>query len=118
MTFDIDVHVCLVSDQIAPNLLPAVDNNLGPKAKRVIMLVSTKMKAKAKGLAAVLKKHGIASETVEIQDAYNFNEIREKLLNILTDNEQQKLALNLTGGTKIMTIAAQSMFAMEGLPVF
>jgi hypothetical protein len=108
----------MVSDQPAPNLLPAVDNTLGPKDKKIILLVSQQMQKKADGLQNVFKKYNLTTEIIQIQDAYNFSEIQEQLLSCITRYEDKNLILNLTGGTKIMTIAAQSIFEMDKKPMF
>jgi hypothetical protein len=118
MPNDFAVHVCLISDQQAPNLLPVLDNAFSPREKKVVMLVSPKMKKNSRNLRAVLKTHGVSAEEISLDDAYDFDEIQRKLLEFLTQNEDKNIALNLTGGTKIMTIAAQSVFALAERPMF
>jgi hypothetical protein len=108
----------MVSDQPAPNLLPAVDDALGPKDKKIILLVSQQMQKKAEGLQNVFKKYNLTTDVVQIQDAYNFSEIQEQLYNCLALYENKNVILNLTGGTKIMTVAAQSIFEIAGKPMF
>jgi len=122
MRFDFDVHVCLISEQQAPNLLPALDPELGPKAKKMVMLVSDKMKANADRLEEVLKRHGFNSESFTHLDIapYDYEGIWNKLAGYLDrpENKGEKIALNITGGTKIMTLAAQSVFSAADLPMF
>jgi hypothetical protein len=118
MGFDFDVHVCLVSEQPTPNLQPLLDETLGPKAKKAILLVSPQMRKQAKDLAAAVKDYGITTETIEIEDVFNIREIQNKLLDCPDVAENSNTALNLTGGTKIMTIAAQSVFAEASKPIF
>ena len=48
-----DIHVCLVSGQAAPNLLPILDSEFKPK--EAIFLVSKTMKEKATFLANTFK---------------------------------------------------------------
>jgi hypothetical protein len=124
MTFDFDVHVCLISDQQAPNLLPALDPVIGPKDKKVVMLVSKEMKKNAGRLEGVLKRHGFDSQSfitrLDIEDPYDYEKIWYKLTEFLDRPEirEGKIALNLTGGTKIMALAAQSAFAAARRPMF
>ena len=40
-----DIHVCLISAQAAPNLLPVLDDNFKPK--KAIFIVSEIMKGKS-----------------------------------------------------------------------
>jgi hypothetical protein len=108
----------MVSDQPAPNLLPALDNALGPKDKKIILLVSPQMQKKADGLKNVFKKYSLSTDDVVIQDPYNFSQIQEQLYNCLARYENKNIVLNLTGGTKIMAFAAQSIFERAGKPMF
>ncbi|MDR1827312.1 MAG: DUF1887 family protein [Methylobacteriaceae bacterium] len=118
MSFEFDVHVCLVSAQPVPNLLPVIDPQLGPREKKVILLVSREMKARADNLRRVLKSRGVTCEDIEFEDAYDYNTIRDKLLDCLAGyDENTRIVLNVTGGTKIMTVAAQSVFDVAGRPM-
>ena len=49
-----DIHVCLVSAQAAPNLLPILDSDFKPK--KAIFLVSKTMKQRAEYLAKTFEK--------------------------------------------------------------
>ena len=52
-----DVHVCLVSKQPLPNLIPILVSD--PKPKEVILLVSHEMNERAGWLETVLKTYHI-----------------------------------------------------------
>lgn len=112
----ITTHVCLVSDQPAPNLLPLLDESLKPQ--RVVLLVTPQMKDKATYLERVIAPMGIKVETIALDAAENFDDIQDKLLNLLTQEQSANIALNATGGTKWMVIAAQDVFRVNGSPVF
>jgi len=122
MIFDFDVHVCLISEQQAPNLLPALDPELRPKARKMVMLVSDKMKPNADRLVGVLKRHGFHPNSLTMLDInpYDYEGICNKLAGHLDrpENKGKKIALNITGGTKIMALAAQAVFFAAGLPMF
>lgn len=111
-------HVCLVSAQAAPNLLPLLDDQLKPES--VILLVTPQMKSKAEWLANVITPRGIRVEKVEISAAADFTAIQEILFNIVGKYEENpdEIALNATGGTKWMSIAAQEIFRLNKSPVF
>jgi hypothetical protein len=115
---EFDVHVCLVSAQAAPNLLPVLDEQFAPKSKRIFMLVTPDMEENAKGLNAVFKKHNFITEIIPVDGQYDLDAIQEKLLRFLADHEDEKVALNVTGGTKIMALAAHSVFSMDERPIF
>jgi len=111
-------HVCLVSAQAAPNLLPLLDDQLKPQ--NVILLVTPQMKEKAEWLANVITPRGIRVEKIEISTAADFSAIQEKLFSIIELHAENpgEIALNATGGTKWMSIAAQEIFRLNHSPVF
>ena len=119
MIHDFDVHVCLVSDQAAPNLLPVLDPRFAPKSRRILMLVTPEMKENAVWLAQVFQGLGLKTDRVVIDDSYDLDAIQEKLFEYLDKKpDHEKAALNVTGGTKIMALAAHSVFTMKQQPVF
>lgn len=101
------VHVCLVSAQAAPNLLPVLDPELKPE--EVVLLASQKMCNAADALRAVLTELGIRSTINELNDEHNYQAIEETMLQIAQAREGQKIVLNLTGGTKLMALVAQTV---------
>ncbi len=109
-------HVCMVSGQPAPNLLPLLDDELKPE--KVILLATPQMKDKAGYLQAVIQPLGIKVEIQSLDAADNFDAIQEKLLTLLSAEQNSNIALNVTGGTKWMAIAAQEVFRANNLPVF
>lgn len=113
---NIKTHVCIVSGQPAPNLLPLLDDSLKPE--RVVLLVTPQMKEKAAHLERVIASMGIRVDTIALEAAEDFDDIQDKLLNLLQQHESGHIALNATGGTKWMVIAAQEVFRINGSPVF
>jgi len=101
------VHVCLVSAQAAPNLLPVLDPELKPE--EVVLLTSQKMRNAADALRTVLTELGIRSTIIPLADEHNYQAIEETMLQIAQEREGQKIALNLTGGTKLMALVAQTV---------
>jgi Domain of unknown function (DUF1887) len=110
-----DTHVCLVSAQATPNLIPALDEQWRPR--RVILATSSEMSAAADYLASVLQRRGVAIERLPIDDAYDYFRIYDTFFAFL-DEQKMSVALNVTGGTKIMAMAAQEAFGTHGKPVF
>lgn len=110
------IHVCLVSAQATPNLTPTLDDALKPE--RVVLVTSTDMRMQAGHLGNVLKRRGLKVEQLDIADAYDYAAIEDALLDWLSRHEEEEVALNVTGGTKLMAMAAQSVFAGNGKPIF
>lgn len=111
-----NVHVCMVSGQAAPNLLPLLDEAFKPKD--VILLVTEAMREKAELLKNIIQPLGIHVQQLPFDATGNFTEMQEKLMALLIPYSPEKIALNATGGTKWMAIAAQEVFRMNGSPVF
>lgn len=111
-----DIHIMLVSAQAAANLLPALDPALKPK--RAVLVVTEKMRARAEQLADVLRQTGVAPSLVALENEHDFAAIEATLLAVATEHEGQSIALNVTGGTKFMALAAQSVAAAAQWAVF
>jgi len=102
-----DTQIMLVSDQAAPNLLAALDPVLKPL--EAVLIVSAKMRKRADALERVLNEAGVKTEQIKLEDEHDFGKIEQALLDVASAREAQSIALNLTGGTKLMALAAQSV---------
>lgn len=113
-----DVHVCMVSDQAIPNFVPVLDRDFRPK--KVILLVTQRMQAKADVLEKVIKKScGIHDvRQVSLSGEYEMKSIEQEVLDVLAEEDKGSVALNLTGGTKLMAIAAFELFQSLGFESF
>lgn len=111
-----DTHLCLVSAQATPNLTPVFDPAFRPK--RVVLAVSRDMEKRARWLSEVLKSHGIGVDTLPIPNPYDLHDCSDVLLSWLAMHENDEVSLNVTGGTKLMAMAAQEAFRTAGRPVF
>lgn len=111
-----DCHVVLVSDQPTPNLTPALDPELRPK--EIVLVTSPDMRRQAHWLSEALRDTGIVTTPWPIGDAWNVEHVRDRMLDLLTERPEQSMALNVTGGTKPMAIAAYEVFRAEGFPIF
>jgi len=97
-------HVCLISKQPIPNLLPL----LLEKPAKALFLVSPEMKVQAERLKKIVRPRGIAVEIREFASAYDY----ESALQIFEQiaKEDPAAILNVTGGTKIVALAAFYVF--------
>jgi hypothetical protein len=110
------VHILLVSKQAAPNLLPALDPTLKPA--EAVLLVTGKMQPQADALEAVLREAGVKTSRIALADEHDFTKLENALLDVASARDGQSIALNVTGGTKLMALAAQSVAQEAGWSVF
>lgn len=111
-----DVHFCLISGQAAPNLLPILDSQFKPK--EAVFIVSKKMKQKAEFLSKTFKEQGVKITLFELSDEFDFSKMEEELIELVSQYEDKNIALNVTGGTKLISIAAEHAFALVEKPIF
>lgn len=111
-----DIHVCLVSEQATPNFIPILDSRFRPS--EVVLVVSPEMKQRAQWLKEALASRVEEVSEIEVKDAWDVKGISNALLDLLAGREGKDIALNATGGTKLMAIAAQDVFSVEKRPVF
>jgi hypothetical protein len=115
-----NTHVCLVSEQATPNLTPLLDPAFKPE--HVVLLVSPGMEARAGWLADVIRprlKEGV--EVIEIGDPWNYQQAHDAIKVVVekhVSTGDPSVALNVTGGTKLMAMAAKAVFDDWELPVF
>jgi hypothetical protein len=116
MTKPTEVQLMLVSEQAAPNLLPALDPAMKPR--EAVLLVSQKMAHRAQALQAVLQESGIKTQSVPLPDEHNMTALESILIDVATQRDGQSIALNVTGGNKLMALAAQTVAQAAGWPAF
>ena len=110
------VQILLVSAQAAPNMLPALDPSLKPA--EAILLVTAKMASRADALAAVLSEAHIKVTRVNLANEHDFSALGDVMLDVAPGHAGDDIALNVTGGTKLMALAAQSVAQAAGWRVF
>ncbi len=111
-----EIHLVLISDQAVPNITPILDERFKPK--QVIMLVSKDKQKQAQQLERVYRPRGVKVRYSEIDTPWDIEKIRDHLLELMQDYENQSIALNATGGTKPMSIAAYEIFRALDKPIF
>ncbi|MGE4492688.1 MAG: DUF1887 family CARF protein [Syntrophotalea sp.] len=109
------VHLCLVSDQPLPNLIPVMAAPDPPEL--VVLLVSPAMKMRAAMLAKSFSDLGCQTEEIAIAP-YDIDRIRETVLGVLSSLDGRRVVLNATGGTKIMAMGAYDVFREMGCDAF
>ena len=101
------IHICLVSAQPIPNLIPLKMEELRPG--KVINLVSPDMQVRAGRLKKIANEWGISVEEKQISP-YDLASARDTCLSLLAEHEDDDVVLNVTGGTKLMALAAFEVF--------
>lgn len=99
-------HICLVSGQLLPNLIPA----LMLKPPQVHLVVTADMKAQAQRLHSLLQRHGIECRQHTGAPSTNVGELRNFALELAGELDGEPLLLNATGGTKLMALAFAQVF--------
>ena len=115
----IDTHICLISHQPLPNLIPLMDPAIRPR--RVILLISKDMNEKAEWFATAVPSE-IQVRHHPVADPWDVESVQNEVLLLLEKEresvEQGRLVLNATGGTKPMTLAVYEACRIYGIPIF
>ncbi|MCD6534399.1 MAG: DUF1887 family protein [Deltaproteobacteria bacterium] len=105
-----NIIINLVSEQPVPSLIPALDPRF--QVSEVILLVTDAMRAQAKRLQRVCKRHDLPCriwpDAVLPFDPQRMEDICIDVIESFP--EGQALILNATGGTKVMALAAANLF--------
>lgn len=110
-----NIHICLLSDQLLANLLPVKTDK--PDAVFLIGTAYTEKKGLIARFENILQNLNI--KTMRAQNLApddDFEKLSEYFLELSTEIKQLNadvLTLNITGGTKLMSIAAFQMLASE-----
>ncbi len=108
-------HLCLVSRQPVPNLTPVFDLEQPPD--HVILLVSERMIQPAAWLQEVLEQRKITVESLPLDDPYDCDQVKRQVELLLNRHDLGNIILNVTAGTKIMSLATYDLFRERGLPI-
>lgn len=109
-------QILLVSEQAAPNLLAALDPNMRPD--EAVLMVSEKMRRRADALQAVLQEAGVKVSRVPLADEHDPAALENALMEVASERDGQAITVNVTGGTKLMALAAQSVAQAAAWPAF
>jgi hypothetical protein len=114
-----DVHVCLISRQIMPNLLPI----LADRPKHVYGVVSPEMPDQWQLMTGILREMGIGASEFAAPSAEDWLALQKIASELATTVEREqpgaRISLNVTGGTKLMVIACmQAMNRIGAVPIY
>lgn len=114
----IHTHLFLVGDDLIPNITPALDPKFSPCA--VYLLFAPIAENHAKRLEAILRQAGINSiYPWNIMDQWDIEHVRQRVLEFVSsDSHNGDIVLNVTCGSKPMSIAAFDVFQYAEKPVY
>ncbi|MEZ5536867.1 MAG: DUF1887 family CARF protein [Thiolinea sp.] len=117
MPFAADIHLCLVSENIAANLLPILDEQARPR--QVVLVYPAALSRYADGLGQVINGlGGIGVSRCLLNEPDCVVAIRKALAEQLTCYQQHNIALNTGGGSRLLSLLAYGLFRSAGKPVF
>ncbi len=96
-----NTHICLVSEQLLPNVLPAVLEEV----EHIILLSSPEMEEHYQLLKRFFSERGVKTTKYSI-NAFDFESVLITCNKLLEQFPDDKLTLNVTGGTKVAALAA------------
>ncbi len=100
------LHLCIATGQNLANLIPALQCG----AQEVWVLQTADMRASGSHLADALKARGIKVERIDFADA-DVTTLHQQAAAIAERLDGRAVAINLTGGTKLMTLALTDTLA-------
>lgn len=110
------IHVCLVSRRAAANLLAALDPVLRPE--QVVLVATDKMQGHAANLQVVLQAQAIRVEQLQLHDAGDFQHAKARLLALAAALASHDVAINITGGPRLVAFAALAVAGASGWRAF
>lgn len=103
---------CLVSRQAMANVLPV----LMFRPENVVLFTTPEEKSCADHLQKLFNSKGIKVQRNDGLDAYNYIEFKE-IVKMELSKTKGEVWLNVTGGTKLMALAAYEAFAEKNKPI-
>ncbi len=115
-------HVCLVSQNEEVNITPALHS--GFKPDHVLLIHTAWHKVKAHHLSLIFNQHEISTDFLEISNKKDIPQIsaliNQAIIKIIKDSDgnENSIVLNMTGGSKLLSIVCSELFVEHKLPIF
>ena len=101
-------HVCLVSAQLIPNVLPV----LAERPRQAVLLITPQMENQGRLLEKFFRERGVQAVSYPIP-AYDFAGVLavcKTVIQKFCTTDEPIITLNVTGGTKVAALAAYQQF--------
>ncbi len=104
-----NTQIVILSTEIMPCITPILDEEIRPE--KVILCVSDMMKKISADIVSFLVSKGIETAVRFIGNGLKLDELRSAFQLLAEEfKDQESVGVNLSSGSKLMTIAAQSVF--------
>ena len=112
------IHLCLLYNTAPANITPALDPDFRPE--QVILVHGHKQQKRADNLKQILRGVGVDVVCRKIEDIWDLDRIRRSLEELLLEENylDKDIALNASGGTRPMSLAAYALFSSADKPIF
>jgi len=112
----IRTHLFLVSEQLIHNFTPVLDPSFCPQ--EVCLLASPIMRSQTERLTRMLREKGLQVSQWLVNDPWDIKSLRERVLEFLAEHGESEIALNASGGTRPMGLAAYEVFRSSDKPIY
>ena len=116
MRLNMKILLCSATDHNPVNLLPLESVQINPDI--IYVAVSTQKRQQGDNLIAELKAIGKKVEVLKIENEHSLQSLTQQYEQWLLQHQDDEIIVNLTGGTKLMSIAAYQIFSGYGFRCF
>lgn len=113
---EITTHICTVGTAVVPNIAPILDVSLG--VKKVILIHTSDFLKKAELLAKTYKYYQIKTEFYPISSAWDIALLNMELEKLLEGLGEEKIAINITVGSKPISIVLHDIANILEIPTY
>lgn len=110
------ILLCAATGHNPVNILPLESEQINPEL--ICVAVTANMRHQGKSLIRELKGAGRKVECLEIENEHSLQSLNRQYENWLLKYQDHEIIVNLTGGTKPMSIAAYQLFSGYGFRCF
>lgn len=110
------LQISMVGEAIGANLSAMIDRQQA--TQKVILIHHRDYLEKAKRLARVYKHYQIQTECLQISTMYDYQTLHDELATLVYGYADEQPIVNVTNGSKIMSLALHDIAAALNLPIY